>query len=92
MNGTGQTYYDCNALDQHTKAQAILAAQAWSNSTVVDPAPLCPGCVCSQNGMASAVWCPAGTSWPGLGALSLTPSCVSAQCPVPGLTTTFTWH
>ena len=84
-NGLGRAYYDCDLLNAHTKAQATLAAHAWSPSgDVVDSLCAPMYCLCTSNGSSSAVWCFDGPM-KGTVAVTQTPSCYIAQCPVPGL-------
>jgi hypothetical protein len=90
-NGLGQTYYDCGDVDQWTQAQATLAAGAWSSAPISDSFN-CPSCKCVTNGASSAVWCYSGSTSAGFVALSATPTCSAALCPVPNTASTFRWH
>lgn len=95
-NGLGQTYYDCGALDQHTAAQAELAARAYATAGQVEQSQNCGGCWCGTNSAGSpihtAIWCPAGSTSAGLVQVFEAVSCLQVGCPTPGSPTTFTWH
>jgi hypothetical protein len=88
----GVTYYDCAPVDAHTIEQATLAAHAWAPGAQISGVVCDPSCLCVSNGSSSAVWCYAGSTNAGLGALSATSTCAAAQCPVPGFASTFPWH
>jgi hypothetical protein len=98
-NGLGQTYVDCGPLGQHTRDQALLAAEAWAPSgDTTEPAPNCgQSCVCRTNApfmTASqvAVWCFDGdlAGRKGLVRVTDTMGCQAALCPVGG-PGTLTW-
>jgi hypothetical protein len=84
-NGLGQSYRDCGPLDEHTSAQALLAAEAWSPAgTTVTSGLQCGSCLCQQSANAAAVWCYAGSQSKGLVRTTPSPNCLAAACPLPG--------
>jgi hypothetical protein len=84
-NGLGQSYYDCGSLNQHTPAQAQLAAQAWDPTATLLLAPTCgdPNCLCAQGSAKAAIWCYFGSQLDRVGRVLMTPSpnCAAAVCP-----------
>lgn len=90
-NGLGQFYYDCGSLDEHTHAQAGLAALAWSASGSTWEAGLaCGSCLCRQSATQAAVWCYAGSPMKGLVQVTASPNCLAAACPING--SAQAWH
>jgi hypothetical protein len=90
-NGLGQTYYDCGVLDEHTQAQALLAAFAWSATGATHDGDTVCGtfCLCQESGTQAAVWCYAGSPMKGLATVSNVGSCAVATCPFAG---GVAWH
>jgi hypothetical protein len=88
-NGLGQTYFDCGALGEHTRAQAELAAEAWRPSgSTIDATVLCASpCLCRATPTEAAVWCFAGGILEGFVKEIPSPIC-SAACP---FERTLTW-
>jgi hypothetical protein len=97
-NGLGQHYFDCNAYGTHTAAEAIRAAEAWSDAGIFSPAPGCPlDCVCvpdstGSSAVEAAVFCYDTSALTGYVGLTLNPSCYAAACPSPGTQTTTPWN
>jgi hypothetical protein len=89
LNGLGQTYFDCGALDTHTRGQAILAAAAWSASgTDVDGTTGCgPSCFCRQTATQAAIWCYIGSAPAQTGKVFTvaSPNCFAVNCSSGGL-------
>jgi hypothetical protein len=87
-NGLGQSYYDCAPLDQLTLDQARLAAAAWApDGQPTESLLQCGSCLCRTNGpplsaTKAAVWCYAGSNLAGFVAVTDSPNCLSASCPI----------
>jgi hypothetical protein len=95
-NGLGQSYYDCLPLDLHTLDQARAAAVAWApNGQPTESGHPCGSfCLCRTNGppltaTKAAVWCYAGSNLAGFVAVTDSPNCLSAFCPILGQ---LPWH
>jgi hypothetical protein len=84
-NGLGGAYFDCGALDEHTAAQARLAAESWSaaGQTVESGLP-CSACLCRQTATQAAVWCYVGSNARGRVEVTNSPNCFAAACPFVG--------
>jgi hypothetical protein len=90
-NGLGGSYYDCGALDEHTLAQARLAAESWSATGITLESGLqCGSCLCRQTATQAAVWCYAGSPNKGLVQVTNSPNCLAAACPFAGYGVA--WH
>lgn len=87
FNGFNANYFDCEPLDQHTLAQARLAAESWSPTGTTREAGLqCLFCLCRESPtlMAAVVWCYAGSPNQGFATVTNSPNCLAALCPNPG--------
>ena len=88
QNGLGQNYYDCGALNEHTLAQAQLAAKAWNPLAVQSGGTMSscgdPLCLCAYTSSQAAIWCAKGSSGNKEGLVVLTTTtgnCFIATCP-----------
>jgi hypothetical protein len=92
-NGLGQSYYDCGALNQHTLAQADLAAKAWSpsarqvNGSLIRSCSGDQNCLCAETSSQAAIWCAAGSQAGREGRVLVTDlaTCFTAVCPLPSI-------
>lgn len=83
-NGVNADYFDCGELDQHTLAQARLAAASWSPGGTTYESGLClPSCLCRQNASQAAVWCYGTSPYKGFVTVTNSPNCFAAACPIP---------
>jgi hypothetical protein len=83
-NGVGGTYFECGAQDQHTPAQAALAAASWAPGGAPGAGFPCQAdaCLCWENATATqaGIWCFAGSAQKGLARIT-TGTCAVAACP-----------
>jgi hypothetical protein len=89
-NGLGGTFFSCNPLDTLSASDAVAAANAFSAAgTTIDMTVFgCASCVARQTASQCAVWCEAGSFFPGKVALDA----ASLVCQCPTAATATSWR